>query len=343
VLQAGLRAVDDARRGDYEFARGLLKLPSFESPQIGAALFGNVTIQTFEQALYWTSLAREYAPPGLLPRESAGPKRLRRSGTTVRFVERESYPRFLLRRGDIDVGIDSGAVRGSYTIAVVDATTEPAIIGRPARFALRRDAAGSSVESVRASGLLDHAGSRPRDVLSVYAAGVRLPAFALPVLPLRAEPGRGTSELRLTLDGDQVSARWTVRGAQAVWIADSVRARQLNPVESLVQRVISGVRDFELTAELSGPVRSPNLTVRSNLDRVVATRLREVAGEEVERAMAKARAQVDRVAEDKTAPVRARVIELRVDAERRIAEARSQLDAERQKLDAEVKRLVPRL
>ncbi len=58
ALQAELRAADDARRSDYEFARGLLKLPSFESPQIGAALFGDVTIQKFEQALYWTALAR---------------------------------------------------------------------------------------------------------------------------------------------------------------------------------------------------------------------------------------------------------------------------------------------
>jgi uncharacterized protein (TIGR03545 family) len=343
ALQAELRAADDARRSDYEFARGLLKLPSFESPQIGAALFGDVTIQKFEQALYWTALAREYAPPGLLPRESVGPKRLRRAGTTVHFVDRESYPRFLLRRGDIDVGVDGGAARGSYTIAVVDATTEPAVIGRSTRFALRREAVGSGIESVNASGLLDHTRSRPRDVVAVQAAGVRLQTFALPVLPLRAEPGRGTSELRLTLDGDQVAARWTLRAAQAAWIADSTRARQLNPVETLVQRAISGVQDFELTAELSGQLQSPVLTVRSNLDRVVATRLKEVAGEEVERAMAKARAQVDRLAEERTGPVRARVTELRADADRRIAEAKSQLDEEKQKLDAQVKRLMPRL
>ena len=186
ALQTGLRAVDDARRGDYEFARGLLKLPSFDSPQIGAALFGDVTIQKFEQALYWTALAREYAPPGLLPRESAGPKRLRRAGTTVHFVDRESYPRFLLRRGDIDIAVDGGAARGSYTLAVVDVTTEPAVTGRPTRFALRRAAAGSGIESVSASGLLDHARSRPRDVVAAQAAGVRLPTFALPALPLRA-------------------------------------------------------------------------------------------------------------------------------------------------------------
>jgi uncharacterized protein (TIGR03545 family) len=343
-LQNGIRAVDDARRDDYEFARGLLKLPSFESPEIGAALFGRVTIDKFEQALYWTALARQYAPPGLLPRESAGPKRLRRAGTTLRFVTREAYPRFLLRRADLDLVVaGAGAARGTYSIAVADATTEPAIIGRPARFALRREAAGSGVESLRATGLLDHAGSQPRDVVTAQAAGVRLPPIRLPALPLRAAPGRGTSELRVVLDGDQVSARWRLRSGEVAWLTDSARARPLNTLESLVTRVITGVRAFDLTAELSGPVRSPSLTVRSNLDRAVATRLKDVAGEEAERAMAKARAQVDRIVEEKTAPIRARVTELRADADRRVADAKARLDEEKRNLDAQLKAIVPRL
>ncbi len=340
VLQVGLRAIDDTHRGDYELVRGLLKLPSFDSPQIGAALFGDVTIAKFEQALYWTSLAREYAPPGLRPRESAGPKRLRRAGATVHFVKRESYPRFLLRRGDIDITVaTAGTAAGTYTLAIADATTEPAIVGRPMRFALRREAAGSGVESVRASGLLDHVGTRARDVVSAQATGVRLPAFSLPALPLRAEPGRGTSELHLTLDGDRVSARWLLRSSEVAWRADSTRSRRLNAVEIFVTRAISGVREFDLTAELSGPVGAPKLSVRSNLDRVVATRLREVAGEEVERAMTKARAHVDRLVEEKAAPVRARIADLRTDVEQRIAEAKTRLDAEKQKLDAQMKTL----
>ena len=344
ALQSGMRGIDDARRVDYEFARGLLKLPSFESPEIGAALFGRVTLDKFEQALYWTTLARVHAPPGLLPRESDGPKRLRRPGTTVHFVKREAYPRFLVRRADVDLTVaTTGAAGGVYGLALTDATTEPAIVGRPMRFALRREATGTGLESIRASGLLDHADAPARDVVSAEAAGVRLPAFPLPALPLRAQPGRGTSDLRIVLDGDQVSARWALRSGEVRWVTESGRVRQLNTIESLVVRVITGVRDFDVTAELTGPVRSPAFSVRSNLDRAVAARLKEVAGEEVERAMAKARAQVDRIVEEKAAPVKARVAELRTDAERRVADAKARLDDERRKLDVQLKALVPRL
>ena len=76
-LQAGVRALDEVRREDYAFARGLLQLPSFDAPDIGAALFGRVTIDKFQQAMYWATLARQYAPPGLLPREKSGPQRVR--------------------------------------------------------------------------------------------------------------------------------------------------------------------------------------------------------------------------------------------------------------------------
>ena len=74
------QGLDEARKKDYAFARSLLKLPSFSAPDIGNAFFGKVSIDRFQQALYWAELARHYMPPGLLPREDPGPKRLRAVG-----------------------------------------------------------------------------------------------------------------------------------------------------------------------------------------------------------------------------------------------------------------------
>src|SRR6185503_8702228 len=338
-LQSGVRALDEARRRDYAFARGLLSLPSFDAPDMGAALFGNVTIAKFQQALYWTSLARKYAPPGLLPKESDGPERLRRAGTTVHFVQPQSYPRLLVRSADVKLTIGDGAARGAYVFGLTDATTEPALVGRPTRFALRRTASAGSIDSLHVTGLLDHTGARPRDVVVVQAGGVKLPALPLPVLPYRADPGRGTSELRFSLDGDVLSGRWSLSSGNLSWLSDSARARPLNTIESLVARVLTGVRQLELAASVSGPVRSPALSVRSNLDRVIADRLRAVAGEELAAAEAKVRARVDSLVEENAAPVRARIAELRTEGERRVADGRARLDAEKRKLEEQLKAL----
>ncbi len=337
-LQSGVRAIDDARREDYDFARGLLQLPSFDAPDIGSALFGKVTIDKFQQAVYWATLARQYAPPGLLPRESPGPKRLRNAGTTVHFVTPESYPRFLLRRADISV-VAGGASPSSYVMAASDLTTDPAVTRKPMLFAVRRGSRGGDVDSLRVTGSLDHVTARTREVMNAQAGGVKLPSLAVPALPYTMQPGRGSSEMRFTLDGQQIVGRWSVRSTNLTWTVDSARARRLNTIEALVARVLTGIDQLELTADISGTLETPRMAVRSNLDRQVAERLRTVAGEEIAAAQRKVRAQVDKVVEEKSAPVRARITELRAESERRIADARARLDAEKRKLEDRLKSL----
>lgn len=336
TLQGRLQAIDEAKDEDYAFARGLLKLPTFDGPDIGAALFGEVTIDRFQQAVYWATVAREYAPPGLLPKEHPGPRRLRRSGTTIQFVARDDSPRFLLRRADMNVAVSSGMGAGRYALAASDVTSEPAILGRPTLFAVRR-VGGGDIDSLRITGSLDHLGPRPRDVVSVIAAGVRLPTFALPVLPYRMDAGRGTSELRFVLDGEQLSGRWSVRSRNLTWVTDSGRMRKLNVIEALVARALTGIDELDFTADVSGTLKAPRLAVRSNLDRLVADRLKAVVGEEVRAAEVKVRAQVDRFVEEKAAPARARIAEVRAESDRRIADARTKLDNEKRKLEERLK------
>ena len=336
-LQIALRSVDDARKADYAFARKLIKLPSFDAPDIGAALFGKVTIDKVQQALYWTTLARQYMPPGLLPKESEGPKRLRAAGTTVHFVKPQAYPRFLLRRGDLTVDVTDGPARGSYVAAVTNVTTEPALVGAPTLFAIRRNATGTGVDSLRITGSLDHVRAQPRDVVTLQAGGVELPTFPIPGLPYRANPGRGASDLRLTLDGDQLAAQWTVATRQLTWVADSIAAKKLNTIETLVAHVLTGIPSLQMNADVTGKLQAPKLAVSSNLDRVVADQLRSVAGQQIAAAEAKVRARVDSLVEEKSAPVKAKLAELRADADKRVADARAKLDAEKQKLDAQLK------
>ena len=335
-LQAGLRAVDDARKADYTFAKRLIKLPSFDAPDIGSALFGKVTIDKVQQAVYWTELARQYMPPGLLPKPSPGPPRLRASGTTVHFVKPLAYPRLLLRRADMDVTVSDGPGRGKYVGAVQDATTEPALVGKPTLFAIQHNATGSAVDSLRITGTLDHVSARPRDVLTMQAVGVDLPDFPIPGLPYRAAPGRGASALHLTLDGDQLDARWSLASGKLTWVADSA-ARKLNTIESLVAKVLTGVPTLQMNAQITGPIKAPKLAINSNLDRVVADQLRSVIGSQVAAAEAKVRARVDSLVDEKAAPVKAKIATVRAEADQRIADARAKLDAEKQKLDAQVK------
>jgi hypothetical protein len=187
--------------------------------------------------------------------------------------------------------------------------------------------------------VLDHSKATPREVISLQAGGVELPAFPIPGLPYRVVPGRGTSQLRLTIDGDRLDAQWAVASGRVAWQGDSATTRRLNAIESLVAQVLTGIPTLQMNARMYGPIGAPRLAVSSNLDRVVADRLRSLVGAQVAAAEAKLRARVDTLVDEKAAPVKARIAELRTEADQRIADARGQLDAEKQKLDARIKEL----
>src|SRR5687767_3210463 len=112
VLDTGVGSLDDARRADYAFARSLLKIPSLEGPDIGGALFGPVTLDRYQQVVYWAELAQRYMPPGLRPRAREGPERLRAAGVTIAFPRARQLPDFHLQNGELDFALDDGAARG---------------------------------------------------------------------------------------------------------------------------------------------------------------------------------------------------------------------------------------
>jgi len=340
LLRTGVEGLDEARRKDYGLARSLLKLPTFSAPEIGNAFFGKVSIDRLQQALYWAELARKYMPPGLLPREHPGPRRLRMAGTNVQFPKEQNWPAFLLQVGQIDFTVDpsAGALGGAYKATVQGLTSAPALYGKPMVVRASRSAAGSAVAGIDVAALVDHVGQTARDSVAARLRGVRLPAFDIPGLPFRLDPGTGSADLTFALRGDQLRGRWGIGSDQVAWALDSARGGG-NSLEQIVWRVVSGLKTLDVTAEVSGTVKAPRLAVASNLDRAIAARLEAVVGEEVAKAEALARAKVDSLVDDKVAPVKQRIAAVQAQATERVAGQRVQLDKVEAELQAQLERL----
>jgi len=338
-LGEGLQLIRQATERDVAFAKSLLKLPTFSAPEIGTAFFGKVSIDRFKQALYWAELAQKYMPPGLIPRPSPGPQRLRAAGSTIEFPKAEEFPRFLLQRGSIDFAIGgTSPARGAYTGSVQGLTSAPALYGRPAMISVGRRAEGSAIASIDVGAVINHLSSQTWDSVSARLRGIALPAFDLPGIPFRLNPGTGASDLVFSLRGSALSGRWTVRANQVSWAADTA-GRKANDLERVVWRVFSGVKDLDLVARVGGTVTSPQLSISSNLDQAIARRLKAVVGEEIARGERLARAKVDSLVTDKVEPVKRRVAALQAEATQRITGERQRLDKVEADLNAELRRL----
>ncbi|MGH7568013.1 MAG: hypothetical protein ACREL9_03435, partial [Gemmatimonadales bacterium] len=283
---------------------------------------------------YWAQLARRHMPPGLLPRADAGPKRARARGTTVHFPRERAYPGFLLRAADLSFVLGAASEHPrTYAGRLTGLTSAPALYGRPTTLE-------ASAPAVRIGAVADHVRDTPRDTAAATLQGVALPGFALPSLPVRLEPGTGTVSLSFALSGDRLRGRWGVRSDAVRWIRDTAApAGGRADLEQLVWRVVSGVRALDLTAEVSGTLSRPRLSVRSNLDRALAERLRAVVGEEVAAAERRLRAEVDRVVEAQAAPARARVTAVTGEARARVAAQRGRLDSAQKALEQRVREI----
>ena len=339
LLGRGAQGLDEARKKDYAFARSLLKLPSFEAPEIGKAFFGKVSIDRVQQALYWAELARKYMPPGLLPREDPGPKRLRAAGTMVRFPKEHRYPQFLLQLGRLDFAVESeGPLKGAYQAMVRGVTTTPALYGQPMTLSASRRAAGSVVAGIDVGAVIDHVTANTRDSVAARLAGVQLPAFDLPGMPFRIAPGLSAVNLNFALKGEHLAARWAIASNRVSWSPDT-SARPMNDVERVVWRVVSGLNDLRVDARVNGTLRKPSLAVSSNLDDAIATRLKALIGEQVAKAEAMAKAKVDSLVQDKVGPLKQRIAAVQADATKRIGVQTEQLDRVQKDLEEELKRL----
>lgn len=340
-LGQGTRLLDQAREKDFAFAKSLLKLPSFSAPDIGSAFFGKVSIERFKQALYWAELAQQYMPPGLLPRPTPGPQRLRAAGATLEFPREKEFPRFLLEQGQLDFSIGgTGAAQGAYQATVRGLTSTPTLYGRPTVIKASRRAGGSAIAAIDIDATIDHVTARTRDAVTARLQGITLPSFDIPGIPFRVVPGTGTSSLDFSMIGGgvELKGRWGIRSQQVSWAVDTA-GRAMNDIERQVWRVVSGLKDLEVVAELGGSVGAPKLSVSSNLDKAIAQRLQAVMGEELAKAERLVRAKVDSLVADKVEPVKQQIAAVQGEADQRIQGERQRLDQVEQQLQAELKRL----
>jgi uncharacterized protein (TIGR03545 family) len=340
-LGRGVQLLDRARQKDFAFAKSLLKLPTFSAPEIGGAFFGKVSIDRFKQTVYWAELAQQYMPPGLLPHPTAGPKRLRAAGETIEFPKEKAFPRFLLEQGQLDFVIGgTSPVQGAYTAIVQGLTSTPALYGRPAVISASRRATASSIASIDVGAIINHVTSRTYDSATARLQGVKLPSFDLPGLPLRVDPGTGTSSLTFTMKnaGADLLGRWSIGSKRVSWIADT-SARKVNELERLVLRTISGLKDLQVVAELGGSMARPKFSVSSNLDKAVASRIQAVMGEEIAKAEKMVRAKVDSLVAQKVEPLKRQIASVQSQASGRLQTEKHQLDEVEKRLNVELKRL----
>jgi uncharacterized protein (TIGR03545 family) len=357
TLGADVSGLAAARRADYAYARGLLNLPSLDTPDLSAPLFGQMALDRIRPILYWLDLAQQYIPPGLDPRRETGPKRVRASGTTVRFPMAHQYPALLLLYAGADAQIGgTGPAAAQYAATLTGLTTAPALYGRPLVFQAARRGATSGPRAGAVSAVLDHVRAPGSDSINARLDGVALPTVPLPVAGAELALGSGAFALSLKRSGDNLDGtlgwssndvHWSRAGTDSA--TASAASAQSAPIGSqawmhgILWRTISRLNTVQVQVHVTGRVASPSLGIQSNVGQAVAQALRREVGDEVNRQEQRLRAEVDRLAQQQVEQAQARVAEVRTKAETALAAKQAEVEQARAGLDAQIKELTKKL
>lgn len=349
-LRAGVAGLPALRQEDLAYARSLLNIPTLQAPEISPAIFGSTALAWLKPVLYWVRTAERYLPPGLDPRNRPGPERARAAGTTVEFPGRATYPRFLLERGELGVEIGgSGAAAGRYTAHLEDLTSAPALVGKPMRLQVGREAGAQGPRGLSLAAVLDHTGSVLRDSVALDLTGVKLPSISIGAFGASLDPGSGDASFAVRRVGGRLDARlhwasqhvaWTRTGAGADTLAaESARPGSPEWARNLVWRTLSGIGQVDIDMRLSGDINSPSVSVTSNLGQAVAASLRRELGAQVDSAEARVRQEVDRQVQPLIQQAQSRVDAVRTGIAQQVDEQRKQVDDLKARLEARLRAL----
>ncbi len=338
-LRQRVVSLDDTRGIDQDYARGLLRIPSIEAPDIGPALFGEMARERIQPALNILDTIEKYAPPGLDPKRKPGPKRLRMAGSSAEYPRRESHPRFLLAYGEFTLILGEENRPEEYLLTINGLNSDPEVYGRPTGFTFERTSGGAGDRVINASGVLDHTSSPSRDSIEVSLTGAGMGKVALGSLGGYLDLGIGEAGISLVRTGDGLDATLRWECPEVRWESTGERSE----IEAFVWQTLSSMREVSVVATISGTSGEQRFTVESNVSSELSRALRRQLGEQIDRAEARVRSEVDQRIREYESQARAEVAAVVSGIEGRLSELQAQYDEARTELEARLKSITDRL
>jgi uncharacterized protein (TIGR03545 family) len=281
------KTLDDARKRDVAAAMAKMKLPSLDPQSLARMLAGPAIAEKTATGLKWLAIARKYIPSSSKGAASSAARR----GRVVQFPKENAYPAVLIKRlsltgelGSVDPLEYSGTIEGL--------TTQPRVYGKPA-VAVVKGEKGARKLDFRAT--LDATGAQVQTDSSLLYAGIPVNKMRLgspSSLLVDISGGTGSFEGSLKTSGEDLDGKASLRlaGASFKAAAGSVKPEALRRA---VESSFSGLSSASIGAGISGTMKSPVLSVSTDLADALSRAFGGAMGAELKQAQEEAQRKVD--------------------------------------------------
>ncbi len=295
-VSASFTHIDDWVRDDFNSVKSKANIGEFSAQNVGKMLFGDVVVRPTVQVLQYVELARKYMPVAqqfLANGKQEKPPRLK--GQDIRFPIFNNKPEFLLEKLTLSAATNQADTSQAFSVRgdIAGVTNQPRVYGQPLIFGLSASPAGRN--SYEVSGSFDHTQETPVERIRIKASGVRLGKIELPqrnFLPnsLFAETSKISADFGLADRSLEFKVNLTANPVEFRFAED---AKPENAISRITHEVFSSIQTLSLTAGISGPPDGLRLQISSNIDNVLAQRIKSVLGKSVKQARAEIRRRID--------------------------------------------------
>ncbi len=266
---------------DYKEVLALARLPDITTKNVAKLLFGERIIAKYERIAsivgkvrYYTGKLRRTVP------KKKKPPRLK--GQDIQFVTPEVLPAFWIKNIAVSGGLSDGTIISGN---IRDIVNDQNIIDRPTTFEVkgtRKDSAG-----IVFNGEFDYRGDTEREYFALNFNNLPMRNISLtnfPLLPRELDRGQGFIESSLNLTGSDFKSQIAFK-TKDVRFDFSERPEDIpDYIYSLSRSIAESIDEITFDASLEYISNDLRFSVQSNLDNIIADRLKEILSEELKKA-----------------------------------------------------------
>lgn len=315
-LATSVGQIDDVVRRDIDRVMRLARLPDLSAQGIAELLLGKEIFNKAASYLYWVDWARANVPKYMPKPDKENPPRLK--GQDIQFPVERSYPKLWIKRIRVSGGTDQKQ-EADYIHAkgeILDISSDQRVTGAPLTVDLSGTQGGKL--SLTLGALFDRRVEVPLDEYKASVSGLRLADFRLgqsDFLPSRINGAALKAQLEIRVPGGEFDSRARMSFSNLDIVFDTV-ARNLG--ERLVRDVLSPIKGFDADVRIWNLGKGLDVALSTDLDGIIASRLKAVVGAEVNKLTQNVRARVEKEVAAKRAEVEKLFAQKRQQAEQQV-------------------------
>ncbi len=297
-VTAPFSKVDNWLSEDFNAIKAKANIGDFSAQNIGKMLFGEVVLAPAIEWLEYVRMAREYMPVAQQFMASGQVKKPPRfEGQDIPFQLYNNKPKFLLERLALSAaGNQADTSRALRLNGLVEGiTSQPSVYGKPLTFDLK--ALLPNANAYNLTGVLDHTGEVPEDRFQARASGIKFGRINLPQrphLPIALDANKGSITANFDVIGKEIDFKVEF-AASPVSFSFAEQQANSNIISRVTHEVFAAIDHLNLGAGISGIGEDVRLSISSNIDDILADRIRDVVGKSVEQARQEIRKRLEEI------------------------------------------------